>query len=54
VPDHRPPARARVTVRAGDRLDDTDFGQLGWHGSPIATQNLDALANNMHTTSPAS
>ncbi|MGD9146017.1 MAG: arylsulfatase [Anaerolineae bacterium] len=37
-------------------LDDTGFGQLGAYGSPIATPNLDALAengllyNNMHTT----
>ena len=37
-------------------LDDTGFGQLGCYGSPIATPNLDRLAerglryNNMHTT----
>jgi arylsulfatase A-like enzyme len=37
-------------------LDDTGFGQLGCHGSPISTPHLDALAagglryNNMHTT----
>ncbi|NOR90443.1 MAG: sulfatase-like hydrolase/transferase [Anaerolineales bacterium] len=37
-------------------LDDTGFGQLGCYGSPIATPNLDSLAdnglryNNMHTT----
>ena len=37
-------------------LDDTGFGQFGCYGSPIATPNLDALAenglryNNMHTT----
>ena len=37
-------------------LDDTGFGQLGCFGSPIATPNLDAVAenglryNNMHTT----
>ena len=37
-------------------LDDTGFGQLGCYGSPIATPNFDALAenglryNNMHTT----
>jgi arylsulfatase A-like enzyme len=37
-------------------LDDTGFGQLGCYGSPIATPNMDALANggllytNMHTT----
>jgi arylsulfatase A-like enzyme len=37
-------------------LDDTGFGQLGCYGSPIATPNIDALAdgglryNNMHTT----
>ena len=37
-------------------LDDTGFGQLGCFGSPIATPNLDRLAerglryNNMHTT----
>ncbi len=37
-------------------LDDTGFGQLGCYGSPIATPNLDGLAesglryNNMHTT----
>ena len=37
-------------------LDDTGFGQLGCYGSPIATPNLDALAQNglrytnMHTT----
>jgi arylsulfatase len=37
-------------------LDDTGFAQLGSYGSPIATPNLDALAenglryNNMHTT----
>jgi arylsulfatase A-like enzyme len=37
-------------------LDDTGFGQLGCYGSPIATPNLDALAENglrytnMHTT----
>jgi arylsulfatase len=36
--------------------DDTGFGQLGCYGSPIATPNLDALAedgllfSNMHTT----
>jgi arylsulfatase len=37
-------------------LDDTGFGQLGSYGSPIATPNLDSLAegglsySNMHTT----
>jgi len=37
-------------------LDDTGFGQLGCYGSPIATPNLDKLADNglrysnMHTT----
>ena len=37
-------------------LDDTGFGQLGCYGSPIATPNLDRVAergllyNNMHTT----
>ncbi|MFC5996278.1 arylsulfatase [Pseudonocardia hispaniensis] len=37
-------------------LDDTGFGQFGCYGSPIATPNLDALAQggllytNMHTT----
>ena len=37
-------------------LDDTGFGHLGCYGSPIATPNLDSLAeggvryNNMHTT----
>jgi arylsulfatase A-like enzyme len=37
-------------------LDDTGFGQLGCYGSPIATPNIDSLAqggllyNNMHTT----
>ena len=37
-------------------LDDTGFGQLGCYGSPIATPNMDELAengvryNNMHTT----
>ena len=37
-------------------LDDTGYGQLGCYGSPIATPNLDALADggllytNMHTT----
>ena len=37
-------------------LDDTGFGQLGCYGSPIATPNLDRLAerglryNSMHTT----
>lgn len=37
-------------------LDDTGFGQLGCYGSPIATPNIDRLAqdglryNNMHTT----
>ena len=37
-------------------LDDTGFGQLGCYGGPIATPNLDSLAegglryNNMHTT----
>ena len=37
-------------------LDDTGFGQLGCFGSPIATPNLDKLAEgglrytNMHTT----
>ena len=37
-------------------LDDVGFGQLGCYGSPIATPNFDALAdnglryNNMHTT----
>ena len=37
-------------------LDDTGFGQLGCYGGPIATPNLDRLAerglryNNMHTT----
>jgi arylsulfatase len=37
-------------------LDDTGYGQLGCYGSPVATPNLDALAenglvyNNMHTT----
>jgi arylsulfatase len=37
-------------------LDDTGFGQLGCYGSPMATPNLDSLAegglvyNNMHTT----
>jgi arylsulfatase len=37
-------------------LDDTGFGQLGCYGSPIATPNLDRIAenglryNNMHTT----
>lgn len=37
-------------------LDDTGFGHLGCYGSPIATPNIDALAenglvfNNMHTT----
>src|SRR3954462_7415930 len=41
-------------------LDDTGFGQLGCYGSPIATPNFDALAenglryNNMHTTAPCS
>jgi arylsulfatase len=36
--------------------DDTGFGQMGCYGSPIATPNIDALAengllfNNMHTT----
>ncbi|MGD4189319.1 sulfatase-like hydrolase/transferase, partial [Xanthomonas citri pv. citri] len=27
-------------------LDDTGFGQLGCYGSPIATPNLDSLAEN--------
>ncbi|MEU7630367.1 arylsulfatase [Nocardia sp. NPDC049220] len=37
-------------------LDDTGFGQFGCYGSPMATPNIDALAeggllyNNMHTT----
>lgn len=37
-------------------LDDTEFGQLGCYGSPIATPNMDALASNgllhnkMHAT----
>jgi arylsulfatase len=37
-------------------LDDTGFGHLGCYGSPIATPNLDSLAeggvsySNMHTT----
>lgn len=37
-------------------LDDTGFAQLGCYGSPIATPNIDRLAdnglryNNMHTT----
>jgi arylsulfatase A-like enzyme len=54
------PQRARPVPGAPNVLmvvlDDTGFGQLGCYGSPIATPNMDALAehglryNNMHTT----